>query len=255
MTSELLPGENLILKEHQHWIVLVKSLVLPVALLILMALIDIFFHADWFRRDRKIIVTRGSFATRSSCSRKEGVGAPRARRRRRTRAASSFLKRTLALIGFMGSGKTVVGALVAERSHGVFHDLDLMIEDRAGMAISDIFATRSEAAFRKIESDLLPKALEPGAVVALGGGTPIDDSNWKVIRERAMTVYLQASFEIMWNRIEDYGERPLAASLSRPGLEKLLEARRPRYEQADHTVDANRPLDVVATEVMRLWSA
>jgi shikimate kinase len=155
----------------------------------------------------------------------------------------------------MGSGKTVVGALVAERSHGVFHDLDLMIEDRAGMAISDIFATRSEAAFRKIESDLLPKALEPGAVVALGGGTPIDDSNWKVIRERAMTVYLQASFEIMWNRIEDYGERPLAASLSRPELEKLLEARRPRYEQADHTVDANRPLDVVATEVMRLWSA
>jgi shikimate kinase len=70
-----------------------------------------------------------------------------------------------------------------------------------------------------------------------------------------MTVYLQASFEIMWNRIEDYGERPIAASLPRPELEMLLEARRPRYEQADHTVDANRPLDVVATEVMRLWSA
>ena len=57
MPSELLPGENLILKEHQHWIVLVKSLLIPIALLILMALIDIFFHADWFRRDRKIIVT------------------------------------------------------------------------------------------------------------------------------------------------------------------------------------------------------
>ena len=155
----------------------------------------------------------------------------------------------------MGSGKTVVGALVAERAHATFHDLDLMIEDMAGMAISDIFATRSEAAFRRIESELLPKALEPGAVVALGGGTPIDDANWRVIRERAMTVYLQASFEIMWVRINDFGERPLAARLSRPELEKLLEYRRPRYEQADHTVDANRPLDVVATEVLNLWSA
>ena len=155
----------------------------------------------------------------------------------------------------MGSGKTIVGAVVAERAHAVFHDLDLMIEDKAGMAISDIFATRSEAAFRKMEADLLPKALQPAAVVALGGGTPIDDANWKVIRARAMTVYLQASFEIMWNRIEDFGERPLAASLSRPELEKLLEARRRRYEEADHTVDANRPLDAVATEVLRLWSA
>ena len=155
----------------------------------------------------------------------------------------------------MGAGKTIVGALVAERAQAPFHDLDLMIEDRAGMAISDIFATRSEAAFRKMESDLLPKALEPGAVVALGGGTPIDDGNWKVIRERATTVYLQATFDIMWVRISDFGERPLAASLSRPSLETLLEERRPRYEQADHTVDADQPLDVVATEVLRLWSA
>src|SRR5260370_17569026 len=57
MPSELPPGENLVLKAHQHWIVIVKSLVFPIALLILMALIDIFFHTDSFRRDKKIIVT------------------------------------------------------------------------------------------------------------------------------------------------------------------------------------------------------
>jgi uncharacterized membrane protein YdbT with pleckstrin-like domain len=57
MPSELLPGENLVLKAHQHWIVIVKSLAFPIALLILMALIDIFFHTDSFRRDKKIIVT------------------------------------------------------------------------------------------------------------------------------------------------------------------------------------------------------
>ena len=57
MPSELLPGENLVLKAHQHWIVVVKSLVFPIALLILTALIDIFFHTDSFRRDKKIILT------------------------------------------------------------------------------------------------------------------------------------------------------------------------------------------------------
>jgi shikimate kinase len=155
----------------------------------------------------------------------------------------------------MGSGKTITGALIAERSGAVFHDLDLMIEDEAGMAISDIFATRSEAAFRQIEAHLLPRALEPGAVVALGGGTQIDDRNWKVIRDRAMTVYLEASFDTVWARISGLENRPLAASTPRAKLQALLERRRHRYEESDHRVDANRPLDVVATEVLRLWSA
>jgi shikimate kinase len=158
-------------------------------------------------------------------------------------------------MGFMGSGKTVVGALVAQRSGSVFHDLDLMIEDKAGMAISDLFATRSEAAFRAIESELLPKALEPGAVVALGGGTPMSDLNWKLIHEKAMTVYLQASFEVIWPRVAGIEIRPLVAGRSRDQLEALLEQRRSRYEEADHTVDVNRPLDEVVTEVQRLWSA
>ncbi|HSS95349.1 MAG TPA: shikimate kinase [Candidatus Dormibacteraeota bacterium] len=155
----------------------------------------------------------------------------------------------------MGSGKTITGALVAERTGAVFHDLDLMIEDEAGMAISDIFATRSEAAFRQIEAKLLPRALEPGAVVALGGGTQIDDQNWKVIRDRAMTVYLEASFDTVWARISGLENRPLATRTPRAKLQALLERRRHRYEESDHRVDANRPLDVVATEVLRLWSA
>jgi len=154
----------------------------------------------------------------------------------------------------MGSGKTVVGALVAERAEAPLHDLDMMIEDEAGMAISDIFATRSEAAFRVIESELLPRALEPGSVVALGGGTTIDDANWSLVRSRAMTVYLQASFDTIWTRISNPVARPLAASRSREQLQTLLEERRARYEEADHIVDANQPLDAVATEVLRLWS-
>lgn len=155
----------------------------------------------------------------------------------------------------MGSGKTTVGALVAQRAGAVFHDLDLMIEDEAGMAISDIFATRSESAFRKIESELLPKALEPGAVVALGGGTQVGDRNWKLIQSRAMTVYLDASFESIWTRISSLSTRPLASGRSRDKLEGLFERRRTRYNEADHKVDANAELGAVATEVLHLWSA
>jgi shikimate kinase len=155
----------------------------------------------------------------------------------------------------MGSGKTVVGGLVAQRSGTAFHDLDTMVEDEAGMAVSDIFAIHSEAVFRALESRLLPKALQPETVVALGGGATIDDSNWKLLRERAMTVYLEASFETIWRRIGHQANRPLFFGHPRDEMEALLNRRRPRYEEALHRVNADGPLDVVATEVMKLWSA
>src|ERR1700758_4638801 len=98
----------------------------------------------------------------------------------------------------MGSGKSVVGALVAYRAGAPFYDLDFMIETEAGMAISDIFATRGEAGFRALESKLLPEALREGSVVALGGGTVLDDDNWELIRERSTSVYLELPFDSIW---------------------------------------------------------
>ncbi len=155
----------------------------------------------------------------------------------------------------MGSGKTVVGALVAQRSGAAFRDLDMMVEDEAGMAVSDIFAIHSEAVFRALESRLLPKALQPETVVALGGGAALDDSNWTLIRERAMTVYLEASFETIWARIGHQANRPLFFGHPRDEIEALMTRRRPRYEEASYRVNADAPLDEVATEVMKLWSA
>jgi shikimate kinase len=155
----------------------------------------------------------------------------------------------------MGSGKTVVGALVAELAGVPFHDLDFMIENEAGMAISDIFATGSEAAFRAMESRLLPVALEPGSVTALGGGTPIEDANWRLIAESSVSVFLDVPFAAIWKRVGGAMGRPLAAGRSRAELEALLEQRRPRYEQANYRVDGDRSPEVVATETLKLWSA
>src|SRR5260370_35325210 len=109
----------------------------------------------------------------------------------------------------MGSGKTVVGGLIAQRSGAAFRDLDLMVEDQAGMAVSDIFAIHSEGVFRAIESSLLPKALQPDTVVALGGGATVAASTWKAIKELAPTVYPEASFEPIWARTGHQPNRPL----------------------------------------------
>jgi shikimate kinase len=154
----------------------------------------------------------------------------------------------------MGCGKSVVGVLVAKRAGAPFHDLDLLIESEAGMSISDIFATRGEAAFRVMESRFLPDVLQPGAVVALGGGAPIDEANWRLILERSTTVFLDCAFDTIWNRINGSKNRPLLTSKSREELQALLEERRPRYMQAIHVVEADRPADVIAEDILKLWS-
>jgi shikimate kinase len=155
----------------------------------------------------------------------------------------------------MGSGKTLLGAAVAIRTNSTLHDLDLMVELEAGMTIPEIFATSGEPVFRALEKRVLPRALQPDAVVALGGGTLIDDDNWRLVNSVASTVYLDVPFETMWQRIHARPGRPLAAGRSRDEVLSLFEQRRPRYEQALHRVDGDRAVEDVAAEVVELWSA
>jgi shikimate kinase len=154
----------------------------------------------------------------------------------------------------MGCGKSVVGVLVAQRAGAPFFDLDLLIENEVGMPISDYFALSGEAAFRAVESRLLPDVLEPGAVVALGGGAPLEEANWRLIRERSVTVFIDCMFETIWQRTRGTTNRPLAVGRSRGELEALLEQRRPRYREAVHIVDGDKPADELAEEILNLWS-
>lgn len=155
----------------------------------------------------------------------------------------------------MGCGKSVVGVLVAQRAGAPFHDLDLLIESEAGMSISDLFETRGEAGFRATESRLLPDVLQPGAVVAVGGGAPLDEENWRLITERSVTVFIECAFETLLQRTNGTTNRPLAVGRSREELEQLLHVRLPRYRQAVHVVSGERSPDEVAEEILKLWSA
>jgi shikimate kinase len=154
----------------------------------------------------------------------------------------------------MGSGKTVIGALVAQRTQAPFHDLDRMIELEAGMSIPEIFANGGEATFRALESEMLPDALEPGSVVALGGGSLMNDASWRRVAATSSTVYIEVPFDTMWERIRKLSGRPLASGRSREEVRALFELRLPRYEQALHRVDGDRPPAAVADEVIKLWS-
>ena len=142
---------------------------------------------------------------------------------------------------------------MADRARAPFHDLDLMIENEAAMSIPEIFARRGEAAFRSLESRLLPDALHGGAVAALGGGTVMDDANWQLIQQRSVPVYLELSFETIWERIGRTENRPLIGGRLRGEVADLFERRRPRYEEAAHRVDAGRSPDEVATDLLALW--
>lgn len=155
----------------------------------------------------------------------------------------------------MGAGKTVVGALVAQRARAQFFDLDTMVEDKAGMSIAELFATHSEEAFRAFEKEALPTVLKPGAVVALGGGVVMDDDNWRLLVDRAVTVYLEVPFPSIWQRIAGLPGRPLILKRQEAEVEALFESRRHRYEEATHRVDGSRPPGQVADEVLQLWSA
>jgi shikimate kinase len=161
--------------------------------------------------------------------------------------------RALALVGFMASGKSTVGRLVADRTGAPYRDLDEMIEARCGTTIADLFVEEGEGAFRALEAVLLPTALEPGAVAALGGGTPMRDDSWRVIRERAVTVWLDAPLPTLMGRAGPPETRPLLNARSEAELRALLESRLARYRESDHRVDAERPPCEVAEEVIRLW--
>jgi shikimate kinase / 3-dehydroquinate synthase len=118
------------------------------------------------------------------------------------------LGKHLAVAGFMGAGKSTVGARVAELTARPFVDLDALIE-RRHVPIPELFA-RGEAEFRRIEEELLAEVLAgPECVVALGGGTVLSPLNRERLRARAFTVYLDVDVETAWARVRG-SDRPLA---------------------------------------------
>jgi shikimate kinase len=144
---------------------------------------------------------------------------------------------TIIIIGFMGSGKTIVGIELARLLACRAVDLDSRISEREQRSPTDIIEQDGEAAFRRVETEVLGEVLRDAAagstVVAVGGGAWTTPENRQLIAEQgAFTVWLDASFELCWQRIGAGDEvRPLARS--REQAQALYLARRGVYELAD----------------------
>jgi shikimate kinase len=156
--------------------------------------------------------------------------------------------KNLILIGFMGTGKTTVGKVLAKRLGLRFVDMDDIIEEREGMKIPEIFEKKGEKYFRHSESKVARDiALQTGLVVAAGGGAVIDEENVKNLKSNGIMFCLFATPERIFHRTKGDTHRPLL-NVSDPEekISGLLAKRAQYYARADYRIDTS---DLSANEV------
>lgn len=157
------------------------------------------------------------------------------------------------LVGFMGSGKTTVGRLLAERLGFGFVDLDEEICRRAGKAITEIFDREGEAAFRRLETDALKEVTHrDDIVVALGGGAFVSKQNRLLIEQHGISVWLDCPLAVILERLTGVTDRPLFRTPMQ--VEALYRRRLPSYALSDVRIDAARsqPGELVEEILSRL---
>ena len=167
-------------------------------------------------------------------------------------------RRTIALVGLMGVGKSSVGRRLANALDLPFRDTDAEVEAAAGRSISDIFAELGEAAFREGERRVIARLLEqPPMVLATGGGAFMNPDTRALIKSKAVSVWLKADLDVLARRVGRKDTRPLLAG--KDPLEVLkaqAEVRYPAYAEADVTVETGDTAHhITVDQVIRALSA
>jgi shikimate kinase len=166
--------------------------------------------------------------------------------------------RNLALVGFMGAGKSTVGRLVARQLGFSFVDTDEAIEGRTRRRIAELFAEKGEAGFRALEREVLMEVVaRDGLVIATGGGLVCQPGNLELLKANALVVCLWASVDTIWERVRHQTHRPLLRVPDPRGeIVRLLSLREPYYRQADVLVNSGlRSLREVAAHVAHHFQA
>lgn len=172
------------------------------------------------------------------------------------------MRNNIVLIGFMGSGKTSIGRLIAQRLGFQFIDTDKMIVERTGMEISDIFARHGEAWFRDHETSALRSlSIYNRTLISTGGGIVLRPENRELLQGLGFVVWLTASEDVIFERVSRNKKRPLLQTATpRQTVHDLLEQRRPLYAgAAQFTVDStdlghDAAAEAVINEARRAFS-
>jgi shikimate kinase len=162
---------------------------------------------------------------------------------------SALGRRSVVLVGMMGSGKSSVGKRLATRLGLPFVDADTEIETAAGMSIPDIFAQRGETEFRDGERRVIARILATRSplVLATGGGAYMNPDTRARIAEFGISVWLKADVDVLMRRVRKRSNRPLLRTADPEGtMRRLLAEREPVYSQADITViSSDDPHEIV----------
>lgn len=149
--------------------------------------------------------------------------------------------RPIALLGLRGAGKTTVGKRLAKRMHVPFVELDRKIEERAGLALGEIFSLHGEEYYRDIEQQVLAELLADPTpmVIAVGGGLVTSNDAFALLRQQTMTIWLRARPADYWNRVVKQGDRrPMRQHpQAKEALLRLVAEREGLYARSDVTVD------------------
>jgi len=165
----------------------------------------------------------------------------------------------LALVGFMGTGKSAVGRLAAESLQFAFVDTDELIEAQSGLSIEEIFKKQGEPAFRQLEQEAVRNLSQrQKTVIATGGGLIADPANLASLKTHSLVVCLWASPEIIWERVQAQTHRPLLKTADPLAtIHELFARRDPIYRQADVLINTNHrsPKEVVQQVLLQFQFA
>jgi shikimate kinase len=148
-------------------------------------------------------------------------------------------RRSVVLVGMMGAGKSSIGRRLAQRLGVAFVDADAEIEAAAGMTIAEIFATYGEPEFRSGEARVIARLLDHGQqVLATGGGAYMNAETRAGIRQRAISVWLKADFDVLMRRVKrrNTADRPMLQGDPAQRIGQLMAERYPVYAESDVTV-------------------
>jgi len=178
-------------------------------------------------------------------------------------------KQIIYLVGFMGSGKSTIGPILANALGYTFADVDKLIEEKEGRSISNIFKSNGESYFRDAERSIITEVSAlANTVIALGGGAVTRQENLKTIKRTGIVVYLKASSDHISERlkhqedrplIQDENGHPLSDDRLRERINSLLQQREPFYQQADIVVTVDNKfieqiVDEIITQLNRFYN-